>query len=179
MWHKIPRVSKAIFRPFFILAMQSFALPMQRVYELVTVVDSIPLKDLGTIKDIRLTTNLIKDLRDTCTEFATKNEDLAVKQAEIAKKYQEEYAEKRDSGEVSEAELKVLAREMDEKLNAEIKEKLGTETEVLQSEGEAEVKVDLSDEKHSKLKELFSKYAAEKYLSKKVFIQVADALGAE
>ena len=78
---------------------------------------------------------------------------------------------------MSEDEKKVLATELDARLAVEIKDKFDSELKDLEESGKTEVEVELGDEKHSKLKELFEKHAHEKYLKKEVYVQVADALG--
>ena len=100
---------------------------------------------------------------------------LIRKQMEIAKKYQDEFVSKRDK--LDESEVKALTTELDAKLATELKEKLGEEQKALEEKGKAEAELELGDEKHTKIKELFEKHAHEKYLKKEVYVQVADALG--
>lgn len=157
--------------------MRDVSLPLARLFELSVVVDSIPLKELGTAKDVRLVNNLVKDIRESCKGYADLQEALFSKQAECAKKYQEEYAAKQEA--LDEEGRKVLSADLDRHLNIEIKEKFGAEREALEEEGKVELKVELGDEKFSKLKEVFEKYGVEKYLNKEVYIQVADAFGIE
>ena len=154
--------------------MKEFKLPLLRVYELTSVIDSIQPKDLGDLKSIRLAAGIVNDLKTLLKDYAEKSDALAQKQLEILKPYQEEYKAK---GELSEEEAKKFAAELDARFQAEVKEKFGTEQLALNEQGQAETAVELGDEKFGKLKELFEKNT-DKYLKKEVLLIVADALEA-
>lgn len=157
--------------------MKTISLSLLRLYELAHVIDSVELKSLGIVKDIRLTSNLVKDLKGACKEYAEKRDILTGKQVEIAKEFQKIFQE-RIVG-IGEKEKNELVKELDEQLQKKINDTLGDEMKQLDRDGEVPTGVELADEKHKKLCELFEKYGGEKYLRKDVYIEVADALGLE
>ena len=157
--------------------MQKFSLKSIRVVELAQVMDSIQPKDLATSKDIRLNVGLVNDLNEVNKELATKVADLNVKRDEIAKPYREEFAKK--SAEMNDEEKKALEAELNKKLNAELVEKFSAAQKEIDELSQKELEVELSDEKHAKLKEWVEKYGKERYTDNKVMVEVFDALGIE
>lgn len=158
--------------------MHEVSLPMLRLMELTSVVDSLSMQQIGsTIKDIRLATKMVEDLKAVCKPYAEKSDVFNRKQAELIKPYQDEFMMKKES--LSDQELKALEADVNARFAKESEEKYGEERKAIEEEGKQVVKVELSDEKFTKLKELFEKYAAEKYLRKDVLVEVADALGIE
>lgn len=157
--------------------MKSFKLKAIRIVELAQVMDSIQPKDLVNTKDIRLNVGLVNDLNEVNKELATKVADLNVKREEVMKPYRKEYSEKSEG--VSKEEEKAIEVEINKKLNAELVEKFSADQKEIDEMSQKEIEVELSDEKHAKMKEWVEKYAVEKYLDKKVFVEVCDALGIE
>lgn len=155
--------------------MGSVKLSALRVYELSTVIDSISPKDLITIKDIRLTSNLVKDLQTACKDYSDKMNDLGVKQQTLLKKYQESIKDKIE--ELPEEEKQALINETNNKFQAEVTKKYGKELDETNKTGLGEITVELSDEKMERLKDLFDKYAAQMYVKKDILLEVAEALG--
>jgi seryl-tRNA synthetase len=157
--------------------MKQLKLQAVRLIELAQVIDSISPKELTTIKDIRLNVNLVNDLNEANKELSTKVSDFQVKRNELLKPVQAEYKEKEK--ELDEEGKKKLAEELDKKFNEDHKEEFEAIQKEITELSEKELTVELSDEKHEKLKEWFTKYATDKYTNKKIYVLVADALGIE
>jgi len=155
--------------------MKQIKLANIRVYELSTVIDNIAPKDLANLKDIRLASSIVKDLRDSCKEYSDKASDLSVKQQAVFKSYQEEASDK--VKEMNKEEQDKFLQELNGKFQNEINEKFKTEAEELNELANKECTVELSDEKHDKLVSFFEKYATAFYLKKDVLLLVAEALG--
>ena len=158
--------------------MQIVKLSALRIVELTQIMDSIQPKDLSTVKDIRLNVSLVNDLTEACKELSSFVSDFNVKRNEALKPLQVEYLEKTKELKTDE-EKKVVSTELDAKFAEANKEWIEADQKKMNEMGEAEVSVELSDEKHTKLKEWFLKYSIEKYLNKKVLLEVSTALGIE
>lgn len=159
---------------------QNFRLKAIRIVELSNLMESIPTKDLQIAKDIKLNVGLVNDLNEANKEIATKVSDLTVKRDTILKPYQVEFSEKAQG--LDEVARKELEQEIDKRLQVEQKnnlEALLPAQKEIDELAQKEVVVELSDDKHAKLKEWFVKYAPEKNLDKKVFVEVANVLGVE
>lgn len=157
--------------------MQKFKLPSVRVLELSSVVDGLQAKDLATLKDIRLNVSIVNDLNSFIKDLSNAYSDLNAAQVDALKPFQEKFKEQ--SVGLNEEEKSKLA----DVLNKEFKDandskfvEMGKKIEEL---GKVEIEVELGDEKMSKLKEWVGKFGPEKYLDKKVFVNVCDALGIE
>lgn len=160
--------------------MKSLSLSTGKLFELSQVMDSIPVSDLQTTKDVRLASSIVRDLRAACGDYGEKKADFDVKTVALAKPYQERYnTEVTENEKMSEIEKKLLAKKYDEQLMAEIKETYGAEYTALEEQAQTVVTAEISDEKFARLKELFDKYAARFYVVKSVYLEVADALGLE
>ena len=158
--------------------MRDVKLSKQRMYELALVIDSIPVADLATIKDIRLTASLVKDLKDVCKEYAQQSDDFYEKVRAVAKPYQDKYnVEVKDLAE--EVDRKALAARLDAQLDAEVESKFPGEKEALEAMSKSDVIASLSDEKFGKLKELFEKHGVKMYRVRDVVVEISDALGIE
>lgn len=155
--------------------MQSFSLPTIRVYELATVIDSLEPKVLGDLKSIRLATGIVNDLKLVVKPFADKNDSILARQLEAMKPFQQEYNDGEKAFETEE-EKKAFAKAIDARYQEVIGKQFTEEITALNATGKELIQVELSDEKFSKLKELFEKHSAEKYLKKDILVEVADAL---
>lgn len=142
------------------------------MYELSTVIDSIPPKDLQTLKDIRLAAAIAKELQDSCKEYTEKVIAVNLKQQEVLKKYQ---AELKLEGLSKEEQEKIIA-ETNLKFQEEVGNKYGKEIMEANKFGEKECECELADDKFSKLKEIFEKYAVGFYTKKEALLIVAEAL---
>src|SRR3990167_3361935 len=149
---------------------KSFKLKAVRVVELAQVMDSVQPKDLASAKDIRLNVGLVNDLNEVNKELATKVADLNVKREEVMKPYREEYLKSSEG--LDEEAKKRSEVEINKKLNAELVEKFADDQKAIDELAQEEIEVTLSDEKHAKMREWVEKYAVEKYLDKKVFVEV-------
>jgi hypothetical protein len=156
--------------------MQSFSLPTVRVYELATVIDSLEPKVLQDLKSIRLANGIVNDLKQVVKPFADKNDSILARQLDLLKPYQEEYKQADAAGFANEEVKQAFAKDLDARYQKEVNEKFKEEVDALNLTGKELITVELSDEKFSKLKELFEKHSAEKYLKKDVLVEVADAL---
>jgi len=155
--------------------MKEVKLSSIRIYELAAVVDSVPLKEYATIKDIRLASNVVKDLKSACKEFSDEADKLSIKKNEVIKKYQEDF--QKNGVKLEGEEKDKFVKDLDTRLNAELEEKFGKEQEVLDASGMEIKTFELGDEKYEFLKAQFEKYAKERYLKKDVLLEVAEALG--
>jgi len=147
------------------------------MYELSTVVDAISPKDLANLKDIRLCAGIVKDLQESCKNYTDQMIELNAKQMALIKPYQVVFAEK--SKEMTEEEKKKFADEENVKYQAEVKEKLAKEFKTIKEEEVKEIEANLSEDKFTKLQEVFSKYSVQFYTNKLAMLEVADALGVE
>lgn len=160
--------------------MKTLSLSTGKLFELAQVMDSIPVSELQTTKDIRLASSLVRDLRAACGDYGEKKADFDVKTTELAKPFQEQYnSEVSTNDKMTEVEKKAFAKKLDEELMAAIKEKYGAELTAIEERAQTVVTAELSDEKFAKLKELFEKHATKFYIVKSVYLDVADALGIE
>lgn len=156
--------------------MKTFSLPAIRLAELVSVVDAIPPKDLGDLKSIRLSVGIVNDLKAALKDYSEKSEALTVLSVDLMKPYQEKFNAFLGTNPTKEAQDN-FAKDLDKDFQAELNSKFATEIKALDEAGKVVVSVELGEEKFSKLKEFFTKYGPERYLNKKIFVEVADALG--
>lgn len=157
--------------------MQSFTTKLVRVAELTGVIDSIAPKDLGTMKDIRLATGLVKDLQEASKEYFEKMTSVQLAQMAIVKPFQDQYKEQIVGK--TEEEVKMITAKLDAELKAALakyEEDHKDDMKAFDEFGLKEVTVELGDEKFAKLKELFEKFGADKYLKKDACVEMADAL---
>lgn len=157
--------------------MKTLTLPIGKLYELATVIDAVPVSELVTSKDIRLTTNLVKDLRAPCGEYGEKKTNFDVVVEEMAKPFRERYT--LESDKMDTTQKKEFAKLLDTELAEQIKAQRGDELKAIEETALSEITVELGDEKFAKLKELFEKHGSKFYIIKSVYNEVADALGVE
>lgn len=157
--------------------MQKLKLPAIRLYELSTVIDNIPPKELADLKEIRLATGIVKDLQDACKDYSEKVIALNLKINNVFKGYQERFAKELMSLDATAKD--VLAKEIDAEFQAETSKKFKAETKAVSKSALEECEAELSDEKMAKLKEIFEKKGKDVYLKKDILLKVADALGIE
>ena len=143
--------------------MKSVKLKAIRVNEVAQLVDAIPTKDLGTMKEIRLASCIVKDLHKSIGELAEKASDLRVKQNELLKAegFSERFAE--ETKDKTDEEKKEVEAKINLEFQMLVAEKFKDELAELDELNKAEVEVELGNEEFEKLKELFEKYCIAQY----------------
>lgn len=157
--------------------MKSFTLKRIRVSELAQVIDQVQTKDLGTMKDIRLTNGIVKDLMKSVNELSEKSASLRVKQQDLLKEQgiRERFIE--ESKDMNDDEKDAFGKKLDIEFQVLAGEKFKDEVVEIELLSAGEVEVSMGDEEHEKLKELFEKHCLVMYKIKDALIEVADALG--
>jgi len=157
--------------------MQKVKLIAIRFHELATVIDSVPLSELKTTKEIRLSTNLVKDIVEGIKDYTEVFQSLQSKKLTLLPKYRLMFDQLPQ--EMSTAEKDAEAAKLNNELEAEAKQLFPEESAKLEEFATKELEIELSDEKMELLKSLFNTYGAKSYKSKAAYVQVADALGIE
>lgn len=131
-------------------------------------VDSIPVADLKTSKDIRLSINTTKDLNEANKEYLDMVQEYSDKQMVVFKKHKELYVALPEE-EKSDEKQKEFQKEMNKELDE-------LDTKELEAQHPMELEAELGNDKMAKLKEWFEAYGSSKYTEKEGYIEVADAL---
>lgn len=147
-----------------------------RLSDLALVIDSIPPKDLATAKDIRLSVRIVEKLQKACGPYMDRVIKMQIEQKEAMKKYVEEYNQKSVNME-KEEDKKGLERDLNNRFAQEVEQMHGEQLKSIQEEGKQEMECELEPEEVDKLKELFNKYAHDKFVDKKAYLEIADVLG--
>lgn len=147
--------------------MTKFKLSKRGVDNLSKFMDSIPMADFKTAKDVRLVTNIMKDLNESIADYHEMLEEYKTKQTEIFKKHRDAFLalpeEERDAKKPSADEA--MKKEMDE-----------IDTSELEAHQEMVIEVELGGDKYEKLKTLFNEHGTNRYQDKNAYLEVADAL---
>lgn len=157
--------------------MQKLKLPSVRLYELSAVLDNIPPKEFVDLKEIRLASGIVKDLQEGSKEYTDEMTDLLVKQQGLLKEYQARFNE--ETKELEQKEKDEYVAKMNADFQAEVRKKFKKEFDETDKLALKECEIELSDEKHAKLKDFFQKKGKDSYTKKEALIEVADALGIE
>lgn len=167
--------------------MKNFKLKAVRVQELASIVDAIPVKELTTAKDIRLTSNIVKDLLTFIPDLVAASTDLSTKRNDLFKSKGLTDTYKAMSAGLDAETAAELATKMDRDFASEVAVTFKAELDKIKELQEVEVACELGDEKFAKLQEVFEKYtpqmlnrpgATEVTLGamKTMYLEIADAL---
>jgi len=154
--------------------MKKFTLESVRVLDLSLVLDSIPTRELPSIKEIRIVNLTVDDLNALIKPLKEAFDVLTNKKNEAIKPYREAYAEKVKE-DLSKEDLAAFAKQGDEKFTLE--NDFSADNEKIKELGKVEVEVELSDEKLGVVKTFFTKYGPQFISDKKIIITICDALG--
>lgn len=156
--------------------MKEVKLSQYLVHSVCNTLESLAPKDLGTIKSIRVTNKLLKNLRSSIKELTEKGTALSLEQSQILRKYTKRYQE--ESKDLDDAGKKALESSLNQEMSIEL-EPIAEKDKALKEESQAEVSVELSDEEHAKLKELFEDKLKDLFAKTDEVVAIADALGLE
>ena len=157
--------------------MHKFTLSNEKVQGLSHFADSIPMTELGQVKDVRMVTNTIKDLESAIGPFMTAVKAFSDRQGDIIKKHREEFEALPEEMTAEERDVKKAA--MTRAMNAEVQKELKEDAAVLDKMQKEEVEVELSDDKAEKLRALFIASGTKHYQDKGAYLDIADALNVE
>lgn len=151
-------------------------LPKLRAAELVTITDSIPLKEIENTKDVRQLGELSKVLRVAAGEAVVELENIQKMQNELVNRFKKEF-EEATSTITEEEDKKKVQEELTAKMNNEFNNTMQPLISNLEEQFKEKVDVELSNELLEKLKWVFDKYGIKSYTNRAAFLEVADALG--
>ena len=147
--------------------MVKVALSKRGVDNLAKFVDSVEIASLKTTKDIRVASNIVKDLVESIDDYLKMLGEHRDKQTAVFKKHRDLYLA------LPEEEKEDKKKESDQAMKEEMD---ALDISDLKAHQKMEIEFELGDDKHVKLKELFETYGTDKYQDKDAYLEVADAL---